>query len=73
MRYDRYVDFVEGRYPAACREFVIPADPGSESGAGAGIQRARLDSRFRGNDDFGVNIKKRWGHYTRACGVPCCG
>ncbi len=35
---------VEGRYPAACREFVIPADPGSGSGAGAGIQRARLDS-----------------------------
>ncbi|PTL37066.1 hypothetical protein CLG94_00610 [Candidatus Methylomirabilis limnetica] len=28
--------FVEGRYPAACREFVIPAE--------AGIQRARLDS-----------------------------
>jgi hypothetical protein len=30
------VIFVEGRYPAACREFVIPAE--------AGIQRARLDS-----------------------------
>ena len=28
--------FVEGRYPAACREFVIPAE--------AGIHRARLDS-----------------------------
>ncbi len=27
---------VEGRYPAACREFVIPAE--------AGIQKARLDS-----------------------------
>ena len=30
------VHFVEGRYPAACREFVIPAE--------ADIQRARLDS-----------------------------
>jgi len=24
-----------------------------------------LDSRFCGNDDFGINVKKRWGHYTR--------
>jgi len=31
-----FFHFVEGRYLAACREFVIPAE--------AGIQRARLDS-----------------------------
>jgi hypothetical protein len=24
-----------------------------------------LDSRFRGNDGFGTNVKKRWTHYTR--------
>jgi len=23
-----------------------------------------LDSRFRGNDDLGTNVKKRWTHYT---------
>ena len=34
--YDNAFHFVEGRYPAAFREFVIPAE--------AGIQRARLDS-----------------------------
>jgi hypothetical protein len=23
-----------------------------------------LDSRFRWNDGFGINVKKRWTHYT---------
>jgi len=24
----------------------------------------KLDSRFRGNDSFGFNVKKRWTHYA---------
>jgi hypothetical protein len=41
------IESITGSFPVACREFVIPADPGSESGAGAGIQRARLDSPYQ--------------------------
>jgi hypothetical protein len=26
---------------------------------------SKLDSRFRGNDDYGINIKKSKTHYTR--------
>jgi hypothetical protein len=25
---------------------------------------SELDSRFRGNDDFGANVKKRWTRYA---------
>ncbi len=33
------IESTGGSFPAACLEFGIPADPGSGSGAGAGIQQ----------------------------------
>lgn len=38
------IESIKCSFPAACREFIIPADPRSESGAGAGIRRSMLDS-----------------------------
>ena len=41
--------------------FVIPANPGSGSGTGAGIQEIQevLDSRLRGSDDYGDFLRDR--------------
>ena len=36
----------------------------SHSGLDPESSLSELDSRFRGNDGFGINVKKRWTHYT---------
>jgi hypothetical protein len=37
---------------------------GCHSGLDPESSISELDSRFRGNDDFGTNVKKRWTHFT---------
>src|SRR5574337_1737596 len=39
--------------------------------AGPGTSLSVLDSRFRGNDDFGMNAKKHWGRYPTVLSESC--
>ena len=54
------IESTGGLFPAACREFVIPAN--------AGIQRARLDCRVK----HGMTGQKSGRYPAACCGVVHC-